>query len=247
MLNTVSSLNLTDPTLFRQANYLDGKWVQADSGKTLVVRNPATGEQWEFWQWRQGQSTNPNGLDPNTGRGNYTTDPAQHVATNATRYHTFDPLGTYPYFGRFNGGGGGRGAGTPYFAGLVRPWELAQGHIDHALAFGYSSPAPTYVYPATKSDGRGVSGTDVPEGTRLQLDPAITDAQLIAWGLTPAARTIAHALQGYGMYVIDNSGSSKIYLEDRMTAHWDASITRSLISGIPWSAFRAVTPPPAVS
>ena len=44
MLNTVSSLSLTDPTLFRQANYLDGKWVQADSGKTLVVKNPATGE-----------------------------------------------------------------------------------------------------------------------------------------------------------------------------------------------------------
>ena len=44
MLNTVSSLNLTDPTLFRQANYLDGKWVQADSGKTLVVKNPATGQ-----------------------------------------------------------------------------------------------------------------------------------------------------------------------------------------------------------
>jgi succinate-semialdehyde dehydrogenase/glutarate-semialdehyde dehydrogenase len=44
MLNTVSALNLTDPTLFRQANYLDGKWVQADSGKTLVVKNPATGE-----------------------------------------------------------------------------------------------------------------------------------------------------------------------------------------------------------
>ncbi len=44
MLNTVSALNLTDPTLFRQANYLDGKWVQADNGKTLVVKNPATGE-----------------------------------------------------------------------------------------------------------------------------------------------------------------------------------------------------------
>ena len=44
MLNPVSPLNLTDPTLFRQANYLDGKWVQADSGKTIVVRNPANGE-----------------------------------------------------------------------------------------------------------------------------------------------------------------------------------------------------------
>jgi succinate-semialdehyde dehydrogenase/glutarate-semialdehyde dehydrogenase len=44
MLNPVSPLPLKDPTLFRQANYLDGKWVGADSGQTIVVKNPATGE-----------------------------------------------------------------------------------------------------------------------------------------------------------------------------------------------------------
>ena len=44
MLNTVSALPLKDPTLFRQANYLDGKWVEADSGQTIAVKNPATSE-----------------------------------------------------------------------------------------------------------------------------------------------------------------------------------------------------------
>jgi succinate-semialdehyde dehydrogenase/glutarate-semialdehyde dehydrogenase len=44
MLNPTSPLPLQDPTLFRQANCIDGKWVQADSGKTIVVKNPATGE-----------------------------------------------------------------------------------------------------------------------------------------------------------------------------------------------------------
>src|SRR4051794_7776334 len=44
MLNPTSPLPLKDPTLFRQANYIDGKWVQADSGRTIVVKNPATGE-----------------------------------------------------------------------------------------------------------------------------------------------------------------------------------------------------------
>jgi len=44
MLNPVSPLPLKDPSLFRQTNYLDGKWVEADSGKTFVVKNPATGE-----------------------------------------------------------------------------------------------------------------------------------------------------------------------------------------------------------
>jgi succinate-semialdehyde dehydrogenase / glutarate-semialdehyde dehydrogenase len=44
MLNQVAPLPLKDPSLLRQANYLDGKWVQADSGQTTVVKNPATGE-----------------------------------------------------------------------------------------------------------------------------------------------------------------------------------------------------------
>lgn len=44
MLNPATSLPLKDPSLFRQANYIGGKWVQADSGRTLEVRNPATGE-----------------------------------------------------------------------------------------------------------------------------------------------------------------------------------------------------------
>jgi succinate-semialdehyde dehydrogenase/glutarate-semialdehyde dehydrogenase len=44
MLNPASPLPLKDPSLFRQANYIDGKWVEADSGKTMVVNNPATGE-----------------------------------------------------------------------------------------------------------------------------------------------------------------------------------------------------------
>ena len=44
MLNPASPLPLKDPTLFRQGNYIDGKWVEADNGKTIVVKNPATGE-----------------------------------------------------------------------------------------------------------------------------------------------------------------------------------------------------------
>ncbi len=44
MLNPVSPLPLKDPSLFRQANLIDGKWVEAASGRTLVVKNPATAE-----------------------------------------------------------------------------------------------------------------------------------------------------------------------------------------------------------
>ena len=44
MLDATAKLPLKDPELFRQANYIGGQWVQADSGKTIAVKNPATGE-----------------------------------------------------------------------------------------------------------------------------------------------------------------------------------------------------------
>lgn len=38
-------LPLKDPALLRQALFIDGAWCAADSGKSIEVRNPATGEQ----------------------------------------------------------------------------------------------------------------------------------------------------------------------------------------------------------
>jgi succinate-semialdehyde dehydrogenase/glutarate-semialdehyde dehydrogenase len=44
MLNPTAPLKLADPDLLRQASLIGGQWVQADSGRTLPVRNPANGE-----------------------------------------------------------------------------------------------------------------------------------------------------------------------------------------------------------
>jgi succinate-semialdehyde dehydrogenase/glutarate-semialdehyde dehydrogenase len=44
MLDATAKLPLKDPDLLRQANCIGGEWVQADGGKTIAVRNPATGE-----------------------------------------------------------------------------------------------------------------------------------------------------------------------------------------------------------
>jgi succinate-semialdehyde dehydrogenase/glutarate-semialdehyde dehydrogenase len=43
-ISGVAALNLKDPSLFRQQCYVDGRWMDADSGKTIPVNNPATGE-----------------------------------------------------------------------------------------------------------------------------------------------------------------------------------------------------------
>ncbi|WP_291296483.1 NAD-dependent succinate-semialdehyde dehydrogenase [Elioraea sp.] len=44
MLNPAAPLPLKDPSLFRQACLVNGKWVEADNGRGTPVRNPATGE-----------------------------------------------------------------------------------------------------------------------------------------------------------------------------------------------------------
>ena len=36
-------LKLKDPGLFKQQAYIAGEWVDADSGETVAVTNPATG------------------------------------------------------------------------------------------------------------------------------------------------------------------------------------------------------------
>ena len=43
-MSEFTMLPLKDASLLRQAMLIDGEWVQADSGKTLDVRNPATGQ-----------------------------------------------------------------------------------------------------------------------------------------------------------------------------------------------------------
>nr|WP_243434492.1 NADP-dependent succinate-semialdehyde dehydrogenase [Pseudomonas sp. 30_B] len=40
----MTSVQLKDPTLFRQQAYIDGAWVDADNGQTVQVSNPATHE-----------------------------------------------------------------------------------------------------------------------------------------------------------------------------------------------------------
>src|ERR1700686_3545719 len=40
----MNSLSLNDPDLLRQQAYIDGRWCDADNGKSFPVTNPASGE-----------------------------------------------------------------------------------------------------------------------------------------------------------------------------------------------------------
>jgi hypothetical protein len=104
--------------------------------------------------------------------------------------------------------GGAVAAGFAALGGAVRPEEIAQGHIDHALAFATPyNLAKHFACPATHTDGKAPAPA-LPEGARIQLDPSCdVDAQ--NW--PQWVKIIAHALQTYGAYNRDYSDVVIIY------------------------------------
>lgn len=179
----------------------------------VIILDPVTGDEWGFWKFARS---------------------ADGSVTARNGYHYNVHWSGVPPIG-FNS----RGAGVPYLAGLVRPVEIRRGRIDHALAFGCRSPAGLFVFPATKSDG-SAGFPALPEGARLQLDPTLTDRDFAAWGLDEAGKTMARALQEYGMILVDGSGHPKIYVEDIRTADWGGLLDKNTVKPIPYSAFRVL-------
>jgi hypothetical protein len=192
----------------------NGARASSGSDSSIVIVDRRTGDEWGIWRLKRGS-------------GGWTGTNGYHYST---RWSGVPPSGF-----------GSRGSGLPYLAGLVRPCEIARGRIEHALAFAYDFPTAEFIYPATKSDGKGTPGADVPEGARLQLNPSLSARRIRSWGCRGPCLTIARALQRYGMYVIDNSGRPKLMLEDDGTARWGGAVSSETVEPIPLSAFRVLT------
>jgi hypothetical protein len=99
---------------------------------------------------------------------------------------------------------GADSAGFSLFGGVVRPEEIAQGFIAHALVMSTPSNLSGYIAcPATHTDGTSTAPA-LPEGAIVQLDPAYNvDAQ--NW--SPWLKIVAHALQTYGAYNCSTGGA----------------------------------------
>jgi hypothetical protein len=111
--------------------------------------------------------------------------------------------------GVFANGASARGSGFALLAGLIWPDELKDQRIGHALIFSFNhtkSGGP--VAPATESDGTSPKSDAIPEGARIQLDPGL---DLDTLGLEPYEKTIAKALQEYGMILGDDGGGISLY------------------------------------
>jgi hypothetical protein len=192
----------------------------------LIIIDRTTGTEYNLWQVQRTE--------------------AGWEASNGSMYNVFWDAMPQNY--------GSRGAGVPYYAGLVRPWEIEQGHIDHAIAFGYPTVArDRCVFPASKTDGKSKERYAIPEGARLQLDPSLTEADFDRMGLDRTGKIIARALQQYGMILIDVSGRPKLYienLEDNPFAKvkWSdpaLNLTSTTIASIPHTAFHVLELPSA--
>jgi hypothetical protein len=125
----------------------------------------------------------------------------------------------------------------------IKVSELEAGNIPHAIAVGVPCGAPP-VPPANRSDGGGsISSGCIPEGTHFRLDPTL---DLGVLGLSPGALTIARAIQTYGMYVTDQTGSTPVLMgEDVVSAGGNPYPGLGLdvwppLGGIPWNRLLAV-------
>ena len=144
---------------------------------------------------------------------------------------------------------GGRGSGFPVIAGLIRPEELAEGEIWHALIFTFSKNREKwYLPPAARSDGYYVGRQYPMEGMKLQLDPTLSDSDFNRWRLNREGKIVARALQKYGMYDGDNGGAMALQPQlldqdhDRHRAKWESLFPGFYknIKKIPTDKFRVI-------
>jgi hypothetical protein len=188
----------------------------------LAVVDPAKQREWDMWQ----------------ASGSGSTWSASAGAALSTDGNAVAPAGT----------ASGDAANFPLLAGIIRPEEIAQGHIDHALVFGMPGVSDLgHVCPATHNDGSSSDPNAPMEGTRLQLDPSVNVSTL---PIPSWEKTVARAMQTYGMYLRDNGGSFVVYTENPVSRGYDAWAKAGLpsgssvaLGGIPWSKLRVISAP----
>jgi hypothetical protein len=123
-------------------------------------------------------------------------------------------------------------AGLAIFPGLVKYDETATGTIRHALRFTVGATAAAHRPPARHQAPRNPVAWSPPMGLRLRLKASYDIS-----ALTGRNRTIARALQTYGMILADNGGEFAI--SGAPDPRWD-SASLDPLREIPASAFEVI-------
>jgi hypothetical protein len=209
----------------------DSARTDAEADAHLVVVAPHENRIYDLWQCRPEPdgtwSTNAAICYPLDGPGVFTPDTIAGIH-NDESVHYYGPC---------------RAPGVPAAAGLIRRDEILAGEIRHKLAFACEVAAlQEFIPPAIWTDGWLPGG--LPEGCVLQLDPAL---DLARFALSPAARTIARALQTYGAVLVDNAGGVTLYgewLGPAETSGWRGLLTEEDLFAIPFAHYRILATGP---
>lgn len=208
----------TCPFAGRRVFIPEGAEPNSGSDGALVTLHEPTGKIYEFWQ-----------AEENDGRW----------STSWGAINNLDGSGW---------GGSATGAGASRLGGVIRVAEIAVGYIPHALALQTNNACPSFRSPALKSDGTSTRADCIPQGARLQLDPAL---DLSALDLSSGELAVATAMQRYGGYVMDVGGAPLSVSFERDTqaapdsigATYEAAGFRwdyDAMENIPWERLRVL-------
>jgi hypothetical protein len=195
----------------------------------LAVFDPSTGQELDMWQ------------------GVY--DPDADTWSASGRTVTAADWGAACALG-IRCGGGGTAAGFLELGGVIRPEEILQGHIDHALTLSTPYVRARYIAcPATNywaSEGPMYfdDPNAVPLGAHVQLDPKF-NVDVQSW--PEYEKIVARALQKYGAYITDVSGTLELRGEANLDRGYDAwslvgmpTTPHPSTREIPWNRFRVL-------
>jgi hypothetical protein len=182
----------------------------AGTDAQVIILDSVPGKEWNLWDMIIDTTAKTISIgNGNLCPGDYLTNNWDNSATKCT---------------------GSRGVGINYLAMLVRPWEIEQGKIEHALSMPIRGTSGSfYVAPATKLEHPGKVGT-IPEGMRFALNVTTQEIDTYVNSLTAlttkrreAVRTILVALKDYGWFITDTSGSSQLHFEapESAQAEWE--------------------------
>lgn len=107
--------------------------------------------------------------------------------------------------------GPSKAAGVPAIAGTIMYHEVEARAINHKIAAACRFVAyREHVYPPAIWNDGGTKG-GIPEGSIIQLDPSL---DLDQFDLTEGEKTVAKALQQYGMVICDFAGGNVLSAEN---------------------------------
>jgi hypothetical protein len=197
------------------------------SDSPLVIYQPSTGTEWEFWQLKR------------LSASSYSACWGGKLNLSIS-----DGVFPAPY--------GLSATGISYLATTITEADVDSGSIDHAIAVAL--PRCNYsVYPAARTDCGADPGQPA-EGQWFRFAPGATCAPSQCG--TPFAQMVFKAIQTYGMVVVDQAGAVMLEAEqssdwaaegnpgtDPIAASWDGLQEYQVVANLPWSNLQAVDPP----